>query len=108
MASPPFAKRQRLHNVQTTQTPIRGQPYLDNGNIILAVEQTHFRIYYGVLAAASVVLANMASVSETPDNKISVDGCPVIELEDSAEDWGYVLRNIFERRYDIFCISDAK
>ena len=100
-SSQPFAKRKRLaHEVQTTQTPIRGQPYLDNGNVILAVEQTHFRIYYGVLCAASAVFANMHPASESPDDKMLVDGCPVIELDDSSEDWSYVLQNIFERRYE--------
>jgi hypothetical protein len=99
-------KRKRLHDSeeQPVQTPIRGQPYIDEGNVILAVENTHFRVYYGVLAAMSSVFANMSSVSksESPIEQSLIDGCPVIELDDSATDWGHVLRNIFERRYPLF------
>jgi hypothetical protein len=94
-------KRKRLHDSegQPVQTPIRGQPYIDDGNVILAVETTHFRVYYGVLAGMSPVFANMCSGSESPIDKKLIDGCPVIELDDSAADWGHVLRDIFERRY---------
>jgi len=102
MASPSSAKRKRLtHEVQPVQAPTRGKPYFNNGNIILAVENTHFRIPYGVLAVASPIFANLSSASESPTEQVLHDGCPVIELDDSAEEWGHVLWYIFERRYPL-------
>lgn len=34
-----------------------------------------------------------------PNDEVDlVDGCPVVKLSDSAEDWGYVLEALLERK----------
>jgi len=85
----------------------RGEPYFDDGNIILTVERTHFRVYRGVLAALSPVFADMFAMAQPSTDETLVDGCPVIELDDSVEDWEILLEAYFQRRYLITAVSVA-
>jgi|ERR1700685_496832 hypothetical protein len=107
MASPsgePSIKRKRLSHI-VEPGPTRGQPYFDNGNIVLAAEQTHYRVFKGVFDALSQVLADMFSVSQPPNRKTLLDGCPVIELDDQADDWQHVLQALFQSRYPLVSLS---
>ena len=106
MASPvsPFDEPSASNNVEIKADPqqiIRSQPYFDDGNIILAVEQTHFRVYRGVLKTLSPIFADMLAMPQPPSGEIFIDGCPVIELTDAVEDWEILLNAYFLRRYFI-------
>lgn len=86
------AKRKRVETL-----PIRrGEPYFGDGNIILEAERTQFRVARGILAAASPTLKTMFSLPPTGNQ---VDGCPIIQLTDSAEDWKHLLKAMYKRRY---------
>ena len=63
-----------------------GKPSFDDGNIMIAVEQTRFRVYGGVLTSLSSVFANMFTNPQPTTANMRNDGCPVIELTNSAED----------------------
>jgi hypothetical protein len=98
-ANAPAAKRQRTES-SASQQPKRGEPWFDDGNIVLQAELTQFRVYRGVLAASSDIFADMLSLPQPtvkPGN-IIVEGCPVVVLADSADDWHHVLKALFLRR----------
>ena len=99
MANEPPAKRKRPADVTEPHLTKCGDPSFDDGNIIIAVERTHFRVYRGVLASLSSVFANMFTNPRPTTANMRNDGCPVIELTDSAEDWEIVLKAYFLRRY---------
>jgi BTB/POZ domain len=94
------AKRKRVKEPDSS-LPTRDKPYFDDGNIILAVKNSHFRVYRGVLATLSPVFSDMFALPQPPKGEILVDGCPVIELDDSAEDWRTLLSAVFPRYYHI-------
>ena len=76
-----------------------GEPSFGNGNIIIAVERTHFRVYREVLTSLSSVFANMFTNPQPTKANMQNYGCPVIELNSSAEDWEIILKAYFLRRY---------
>lgn len=94
----PSTKRKRAENDAFVIPITRGDPWFDDGNIILQAEQTQFRVYRGLLASSSTIFSDMLSVPQpnTPDQL--VEGCPVVELPDLARDWEHVLRALFKRR----------
>jgi hypothetical protein len=96
MASQPSAKRKRSDESKVSM-PEKGMPYFDDGNIILAVKNTHFRVYRGFLATLSPVFRDMFALFQPPKGDILVDGCPVVELDDLIEDWHTILNAIFPR-----------
>lgn len=107
MASPsePVVKRKRTDSESPAieKTTRHGEPYFDDGNIILEVQSIRFRVYRGILAASSPIFADMFSVPQPPlPAEELVDGCPVVELSDSADDWTYVLKALFERRQALY------
>ena len=104
----PSTKRKRPANeAEPSSTPIKGEPYFDDGNVILAVGQTYYRNYWGVLKKLSPVFDDMFAVPQPPTGERLVDGCPVVVLSDSAEDWEILLKSYFLRRYFFNTFSDA-
>ena len=58
-----------------------GEPYLDDGNVLLIIKQTHLQVYHNVLAALPPVFTKISSTSQSTIR----DWCRVIESDDSAE-----------------------
>jgi hypothetical protein len=78
--------------------PRRLDPWLSDGNVVLAVEGGYFRIHRVVLSSASRVFHDMLSSPQTnksADRK--VDGCPVVTLHDSAPEVQIVLKTLYTR-----------
>lgn len=100
--SPPPAKRARRETLEDENVshPQRGEPWYEDGNIILQADHTHFRVFRGVLAASSEIFADMLLMPQPAENKEdSVAGdCPIVQLTDSAVDWSHVLKALFERK----------
>ena len=71
--------------------------WFDDGTIILQAGTSIFRVYKGLLAARSPVFLDMISMPE-PDQMELMEGCPLVRLEDSAEDLEYFLRCIHDFR----------
>ncbi|KAF7297681.1 BTB domain-containing protein [Mycena kentingensis (nom. inval.)] len=98
-ATPP-AKRRREDDGDTS-TPIeRSSDYwFDDGNVILQVESTQFRLNKSMLARHSSVFTDLFTVP-TPEDEPLVDGCPVVVLSgDTANDWRYLLSEIVPSRF---------
>jgi hypothetical protein len=77
--------------------------YFPDGNIILEVETTHFRVSSSILAARSSVFRDMLSLPQPGQDggkvECRVDGCDVIHLAgDDPEEVAYFLRAIFDSR----------
>ncbi|KAH9941831.1 uncharacterized protein BXZ73DRAFT_41734 [Epithele typhae] len=70
--------------------------WFEDGSIILIAGDVVFRVYKGVLASASPVFADMFSLP-TPGPRPAVDGCPVVNLQDSADDVRRLLRLVMPK-----------
>ncbi|KAF7297677.1 BTB domain-containing protein [Mycena kentingensis (nom. inval.)] len=80
-------------------TPIERSPefWLDDGNIILQVESTQFRVMKSFLAMHSTVFRDMFSVPLPPDEPL-VEGCPVVVLTgDTKIEWDSLFRVMFPK-----------
>ena len=89
------AKRLRT-DTSNAESP-HGDPWLDDGNIILQAESTQFRVLRSILSASSSVFRDMFTVPQ-PANENLVDGCPVVHVSDTAQDLHHVLKALFDRR----------
>jgi hypothetical protein len=78
-------------------TPERGDPWLDDGNIVLQAGSEQFRVLRSILSASSSIFSDMFSIPQPVDEKL-VDGCPVVHVSDTAEDLHHVLKALFDRR----------
>lgn len=79
--------------------PVRSHIWYDDGNVILQAEGTLFKVYRGTLARSSTVFEDMFSFPQPPSADTEMmDGCPIVRLSDSAEEVGYVLEGLFERK----------
>jgi BTB/POZ domain len=91
-------KRPRTDTSNAIPTvPERGDPWLDDGNIILQAESTQFRVVRSILSASSSVFGDMFGIPQ-PENENLVDGCPVVHVSDTADDLHHVLKAVFDRR----------
>lgn len=93
-----LTKRSRTEDCGDSQEVKRGVPYYNDGNIILDVDGTHFRVYKGILAASSTIFADMFSIPQPESGGQLVSECPIVKMMDSTEDWQYVLEALFERK----------
>jgi hypothetical protein len=69
--------------------------WFDNGTLVLQAESSMFRVYKSILTIRSSVLRGLLS---QPRKEI-VEGCPVVRLDDSADDITYFLKAIFRPEY---------
>ncbi|KIM82681.1 hypothetical protein PILCRDRAFT_70265 [Piloderma croceum F 1598] len=93
------AKRPRIDTSNALPTiPERGDPWLDDRNIILHAESTQFRVHRSILSASSSVFRDMFSLPQ-PENENLVDGCPVVHVSDTADNLHHVLKALFDRSY---------
>lgn len=75
---------------------VRSEPWFDDGNVILQVEKTQFRVHRGVLGIHSPVFKEMFSYVHPPVHRM-IDGCPVVHLhDDKADEVACVLQCIYD------------
>lgn len=95
------AKRLRAEGDEEPSTPVactRSDLWYDDGNIVVQAETTQFRVFRGVLASESDIFNDMFSIPQPTSQGEVVDGCPVVRVHDSAQDWTYILRMICKRQ----------
>lgn len=99
----PPVKRKRT-DASSSETPqsaetTRSDLWYDDGNIILQAERVQFKVYKGVLAENSSVFKDMFAFPQPPSTDTQlVEGCHVVHLSDSAQDMGYVLEELYQRK----------
>lgn len=77
----------------------RLDPWLKDGNIVLAAQGKYFRVHRSVLSAHSEVFKNMFDCPEPSEGeKELIEECPVVHLHDAAADLQMVLKAIYDRR----------
>ncbi|TBU54712.1 hypothetical protein BD310DRAFT_728839 [Dichomitus squalens] len=67
--------------------------WFEDGNIIIVAGDTAFRLYKGILSAASLVFKDLFSVPQPEDGE-TMDNCPVIRLPDPATDLRHFFRAV--------------
>ena len=69
-----------------------------DGNIVLAAEDTAFRVFSGFLTQSSGVLRSMFTFPKPlPAEMEMLDGVPLVHMHDSAVDLAHFLRAIYDR-----------
>ncbi|CAA7266032.1 unnamed protein product [Cyclocybe aegerita] len=76
----------------------RSDIWMDDGSIVLQAEFTQFRVHRTMLTRHSNIFKDMFSVSQ-PSSDLTVEGCPVVHLSDSAQDMKYVLSALYDQTY---------
>ncbi|KZP21992.1 hypothetical protein FIBSPDRAFT_825261 [Athelia psychrophila] len=80
-------------------TPSKGSIWFFDGNIVIDASSTLFRVHRGVLARNSDVFRDLFLVPQPAgDSPNEIDGCAVVTMHDSAEDWAYVLNAMYDGR----------
>ncbi|KAJ7649969.1 hypothetical protein FB45DRAFT_886455 [Roridomyces roridus] len=88
--SPPPAKRQRPDD----QEIVRSEVWYDDGSVVLQASATQFRVHWSVLSSHSSFFRDMQGLSQ-PQDEPKVEGCPIVELPDSAQDVETVLKALY-------------
>ncbi|KAF7299339.1 BTB domain-containing protein [Mycena indigotica] len=102
--SEPSAKRQTTEDSDDDDDylvpPITSRSvdyWFEDGNVILQVQQTQFRLSKSILSMHSPIFHSMFSLS-LPENEPLCEGCPVVVLSgDASEDWEHLLGVIFPK-----------
>lgn len=77
----------RIRKNSTIAEDEQGEPWMEDGNILLVSDQAVFKTYMGLLAHSSPVLFDMYNLEFMDDDTVDmVDDCPLIELDDPAND----------------------
>ncbi|PSR72594.1 hypothetical protein PHLCEN_2v11587 [Hermanssonia centrifuga] len=64
--------------------------WYEDGNIVLHVESTQFRVHKSILASKSIIFKDLFALAQS-DDAPTVEDCPVLHLADSAEDMSHIL-----------------
>lgn len=83
----------------------RGDPWFEDGNIILSVEDDHgyvlkaFKVHRGVLARQSEVFNDMFVIprpTTSSDPVDQIDGCPIVRLHDRPNELSYLIKALYD------------
>ncbi|KAF8207978.1 hypothetical protein K438DRAFT_1962244 [Mycena galopus ATCC 62051] len=87
--------------VYSSPTPVKRSPdvWFEDGTIILEAECTQFKVFKGILAANSTVFNDMLVVGSIPENNEMVEGCPVVNVFDTALDMKHFLKALHHVGY---------
>ena len=73
--------------------------WFDDGTVILEAQNVRFRIYRGILAEHSPVLADMLlQCTQKDDSSLLPQTSPVLKLDDSPDDFRHFLRALIPKR----------
>ncbi|KAJ6519033.1 hypothetical protein C8R45DRAFT_885281 [Mycena sanguinolenta] len=104
----PPAKRQRTENAPITSRPVT--LWIEDGNVVLAVGNTQFRVHWSTLARHSPFFRHMQGLPQ-PGDEPNIDGCPVVQLSDDPTDVEYLLSSLYnptfllQQRLPLRCIG---
>lgn len=93
-----------LHDINSCQRDLTivlqndTQVYFDDGNIVLVVGVTCFRVHRSLLAKYSPIFRDMFSLPQ-PEDQETYDGVPMVELQDDPDILRALLRVIYEPLY---------
>lgn len=95
LASPPPKRRKTQvagggRTIQHNQSPF----WLPDGDFILRVENINFKIHRSCLQCSEIFCDCLALPQ--PANTDCIDGCPFVELADTANDWLITLKWIYD------------
>ncbi|KAL1686450.1 hypothetical protein GGG16DRAFT_64253 [Schizophyllum commune] len=100
MTNPPDMDSRPAKRARTEDEPepvVRCEElWYDDGNLVLQAERTQFRVHRSILCKQSIVFKDMKEASCTSTGSITVEGCPVVELQDSAKEIRYMLQCIYD------------
>jgi len=102
MAEALHPKRKRVEETEDVKREqsepfTRSQFWFEDGNIVLQVGKTQFRVHTFMLARHSSVFRDMFKISQPiqPEEPL-VDGCPVVTLTDALEDVKVILSIFYD------------
>jgi hypothetical protein len=79
-----------------TITAARSEEFwFHDGSIVLQVQSTLFRVHQSFLATHSEIFSDLFTVPQ-PDLSEAVDGCPIVRLSDSSDDFIHFLRALYD------------
>lgn len=90
---PPTKRRRFGGSSLHSSTPF----WFSDGDIVLEVEQHRFRVH-GAHLQCSEIFSDMLAMPQPPDAE-KVDGCPLVRLVDTAQDWQVALKWIYDPAY---------
>ncbi|KAJ7039022.1 armadillo-type protein [Mycena alexandri] len=80
---------------RSEDAPARSSIWYQDGSVVLQAENTQFRVHWGVLGAQSLFFRDMQDLPQPPDQP-TVDGCAIVEMQDTALDVGYLLKALYD------------
>ncbi|KAJ7668644.1 hypothetical protein DFH06DRAFT_982852 [Mycena polygramma] len=89
-ASTAPTKRQRTEETAITRSEI----WYKDGSVVLQAQNTQFRVHWTLLAQHSSVFHDMQGLLQPPGQP-SVEGCPVVELQDTVVDVEHLLKALY-------------
>lgn len=94
----PVVKRQRTEadTGVSEAPPVRSTIWLEDGNVVLQVQNTQFRVHRSMLSLHSSVFRDMFQFPQ-PFGEHDVDGCPVVHLTDDPDDFEQLLKVVYDR-----------
>ncbi|KAJ7062508.1 hypothetical protein C8F01DRAFT_1023564 [Mycena amicta] len=72
--------------------------WFKDGTLVIKAEHLLFRVYGGLLAKVSPIFESMLEFPH-PEEEATIEGCPVVELHDTAQDAKCFLQALFDYRF---------
>ena len=96
MATEHLAKRRRSNSEEPPEL-VHGVPWYSDGSVVLQAEDTQFRVHKSIMSECSPVLKTLLE-AQTDQKVPTVEGCPILYLDDTKENIEYLITTFYGRR----------
>ena len=70
--------------------------WFPDGSVVIQAHTTQFRVHMSILSLHSTVFRDMFEIPQPENGEPSVEGCPLVQVSDSVEDFTVMLSAMYK------------
>ncbi|KAJ3516383.1 hypothetical protein NMY22_g14223 [Coprinellus aureogranulatus] len=95
-----MSRNMDVTNTARETAKVRSEIWMDDGNVVLQAGNVQFKVHRSALARVSTIFSDVFSMPQPSTGDETVDGCPLLCMQDSVQDVQHMLAILYDHDDD--------